>query len=75
MLSEELKKGYRPQAVDKDFVVLTSRRTTLELVIRRYVERLANVEIRSEVFVTGLKIEPGAPLRVTGSPSRTATTS
>ncbi|MDO8324538.1 MAG: FAD-dependent oxidoreductase [Phenylobacterium sp.] len=66
MLSDELKKGYRPQAVDKDFVVLTSRRTTLELVIRRYVERLANVEIRSEVFVTGLKIEPAAPLRVTG---------
>ncbi|WP_340646897.1 FAD-dependent oxidoreductase [Phenylobacterium sp.] len=66
MLSEELKKGYRPQPEDRDFVVLTSRRTTLELVIRRYVERLANVEIRSEVFVTGLKIEPGAPLRVTG---------
>ena len=66
MLSDELKKGYRPQPEDRDFVVLTSRRTTLELVIRRYVERLANVEIRSEVFVTGLKIEPGAPPRVTG---------
>ena len=66
MLSDELKKGYRPQPEDRDFVVLTSRRTTLELVIRRYVERLANVKIRSEVFVTGLKIEPGAPPRVTG---------
>lgn len=66
MLSDELKRDYRPQPEDRDFVVLTSRRTTLELVIRRYVERLANVEIRSEVFVTGLKIEPGAPPRVTG---------
>ena len=65
-LSDDLKTGYRPQAVDKDFVVLTSRRTTLELVIRRYVEQLANVEIRSEVFVTGLKLDPGTPLRVTG---------
>ena len=66
MLSDELKTGYRPQPEDRDFVVLTSRRTTLELVIRRYVERLANVEIRSKVFVTGLKIEASAPLRVTG---------
>ena len=66
MLSDELKTGYRPQPEDRDFVVLTSRRTTLELVIRRYVERLANVEIRSNVFVTGLKIEASTPLRVTG---------
>ena len=66
MLSDELKKGYRPEPVDRDFVVLTSRRTTLELVMRRYVERLANVQIRSGVFVTGLKLEPGSPVRVTG---------
>ncbi|MDO8294872.1 MAG: FAD-dependent oxidoreductase, partial [Caulobacter sp.] len=66
MLSDELKKGYRPEPMDRDFVVLTSRRTTLELVMRRYVERLANVEIRSGVFVTGLKLEAGSPVRVTG---------
>ncbi|WP_421931594.1 FAD-dependent oxidoreductase [Phenylobacterium sp.] len=66
MLSDELKKGYRPEPVDRDFVVLTSRRTTLELVMRRYVERLANVEIRSGVFVTGLRLQPGSPVRVTG---------
>ncbi len=66
MLSDQHKKSYRPQAVDRDLVVLTSRRTTLELVIRRYVERLANVEILSETFVAGLTLEPGAPLRVTG---------
>ncbi|MES2344060.1 MAG: FAD-dependent oxidoreductase [Pseudomonadota bacterium] len=66
MLSDELKKGYRPEPVDRDFVVLTSRRTTLELVMRRYVERLANVEIRSGAFVTGLKLEPSSPVRVTG---------
>src|SRR5580698_419798 len=33
---------YQPKPIDADFTILTSRRTTLELVIRRYVERMAN---------------------------------
>ncbi|MCR5880590.1 FAD-dependent oxidoreductase [Phenylobacterium sp. J367] len=40
------KRTYRPAPIDRDLVILTSRRTTLELVIRRYVERLPNVSLR-----------------------------
>ncbi|HEY9233692.1 MULTISPECIES: FAD-dependent oxidoreductase [Phenylobacterium] len=54
MLTDLHRKVYRPQAADREFVVLTSRRTTLELVIRRYVERYANVRIDSETFVRKL---------------------
>lgn len=57
---------YTPKPVDGDLVILTSRRTTLELVMRRYVERLPNVTFRSGAFVKGLQIAPGAPPRVTG---------
>ena len=54
MLSPMQKRVYRPAAVDDEFRILTSRRTTLELVIRRYVERLPNVTIRSGAVVKGL---------------------
>lgn len=57
MLTDIHRETYTPRAEDADFVVLTSRRTTLELIIRRYVERLPNVEIRSETFVRKLLIE------------------
>jgi 2-polyprenyl-6-methoxyphenol hydroxylase-like FAD-dependent oxidoreductase len=60
------RRTYRPEPVDRDLVILTSRRTTLELVIRRYVERLPNVSLLSETFVKDLRIEPGGPPRVTG---------
>lgn len=66
MLTDIHRKTYKPAPVDADFVILTSRRTTLELVIRRYVERLPGVVIRSEAFVAGLVTEPGPPIRVTG---------
>lgn len=66
MLTDIHKQTYKPQPIDADFVILTSRRTTLELVIRRYVERLPGVTIRSECFVASLLVEPGSPLRVTG---------
>jgi 2-polyprenyl-6-methoxyphenol hydroxylase-like FAD-dependent oxidoreductase len=66
MLTEIHKKTYRPEPVDADFVILTSRRTTLELVMRRYVARLPGVTIRSETFVKELIVEPGAPPRVSG---------
>jgi 2-polyprenyl-6-methoxyphenol hydroxylase-like FAD-dependent oxidoreductase len=45
---------YKPQPGDEALTILTSRRTTLELVIRRHVEAMANVTIRSGVNVTGL---------------------
>ena len=65
-LTDIHKRDYVPEPVDQDLSVLTSRRTTLELVIRRYVERHANVTVRSGVFVKGLSIAPGSPPRVDG---------
>ena len=65
-LSELHRRSYKPEPIDAELAILTSRRTTLELVIRRYVERLPNVTIRSEAFVSTLVTEPGPPIRVTG---------
>lgn len=48
------KDRYRPEPGDEILTVITSRRTTLELVIRRYVERMPGVVIHSNVNVTGL---------------------
>ena len=53
-LTPAAKARYRPMPEDGQLTVLTSRRTTLELVMRRYVERMAAVRIRSGVNVVGL---------------------
>ncbi len=53
-LTAEAKARYRPRPEDRQLTVLTSRRTTLELVIRRYVERMDGVRILSGVNVAGL---------------------
>jgi 2-polyprenyl-6-methoxyphenol hydroxylase-like FAD-dependent oxidoreductase len=68
MLSEFQRDGYRAKPTDAELTILTSRRTTLELVMRRYVETLPNVTIRPGVFVRGLLTEREADgtLRVTG---------
>ena len=66
MLSEMQRADYVPLPGDAELAIITSRRTTLELAMRRYVERLRNVEIRSDVAVRKLLIEPGTPMRVTG---------
>ena len=42
---------YRPAPEDAALTAFVSRRTTVELVMRRHVERLANVTLRSETFV------------------------
>ncbi|MBS0363185.1 MAG: FAD-dependent oxidoreductase [Proteobacteria bacterium] len=65
-LTDIQKRTYVPARVDEDLAVLTSRRTTLELVIRRYVERQPNVTVRSGVFVKALAVTAGAPAVVTG---------
>lgn len=65
-LTELHKRRFRPQPVDADLAILTSRRTSLELVMRRYVERLPGVAIRTGAFVRELILSPGAPPRVTG---------
>ncbi len=53
-LTEHARAKYRPLPEDSQLTVLTSRRTTLELVMRRYVERMPSVRIRSGVNVVGL---------------------
>ncbi|MDO9336810.1 MAG: FAD-dependent oxidoreductase [Caulobacter sp.] len=45
---------YRPEPGDETLTVLTSRRTTLELVLRQYVTELPGVTLRSGVNVAGL---------------------
>ena len=59
MLSEAQRRDYRPAPADADLTIITSRRTTLELVMRRYVESLPGVTIRSGVFVRNLITETG----------------
>lgn len=54
MLTDAQRQVYQPEPGDRDLTILTSRRTTLELIIRRYVDRLPNVAIRSGVLVKGL---------------------
>lgn len=66
MLTDRHRRRWVPRPEDADLVVLTSRRTTLELVIRRYVEALPGVTLRTESFVEGLAAEGASPVRVTG---------
>lgn len=60
------KRAYVPAPIDRDLAILTSRRTTLELVMRRYAENLPGVVMRPQTFVKGLKVVQGAPPAVTG---------
>ena len=68
MLSPTQRATYKPVPGDAEFTILTSRRTSLELVIRRYVERLSNVTIRSNTMVRRLVTEKDAAgvIRVLG---------
>ncbi|MCF8470422.1 MAG: FAD-dependent oxidoreductase [Parvibaculum sp.] len=63
-----LRDEYEPLPGDKDMTILTSRRTTLELIMRRYAARQQNIRFVTGALVRGLtteKDERGA-LRVTG---------
>src|SRR6185437_4135579 len=44
-LGPDLKAGYRPSPGDEDLALLYCRRTTLEFVLRRHVERLPGVSV------------------------------
>ena len=66
MLTDINRRTYTPEPIDSDFIILTSRRTTLELVIRRYVESLPGVVIRSESFVSEVLTKAGTPISVKG---------
>lgn len=65
MLSEAQRRDYRPEPTDADLTIITSRRTTLELVMRRYVETLPGVTIRSGVFARNLITERAADGTIT----------
>jgi 2-polyprenyl-6-methoxyphenol hydroxylase-like FAD-dependent oxidoreductase len=54
MLTEAQQARYRPLPEDSDLTIITSRRTTLEMAMRRYVETLENVTIRSGFLVRRL---------------------
>jgi len=67
-LTEQQQSGYEPDAGDADLTIITSRRTTLEMTMRRYVEALPNVSLRCGFRVSRLlteKAEDGV-IEVTG---------
>ena len=53
-LSPALKAHYKPQQGDEDLAILFSRRTTLELVMRRYAAELSGVNFVNDAGVRGL---------------------
>ena len=67
-LPPALRPGYQEAPVDHDFTILSSRRTTLERVMRDYVRGLDAVELRTGQRAVSLRLEElaGAPPRVTG---------
>ena len=50
-IPEAAQRRYRPRPEDADLAAFVSRRTTIELTMRRHVERLANVTLKTGVFV------------------------
>jgi 2-polyprenyl-6-methoxyphenol hydroxylase-like FAD-dependent oxidoreductase len=68
MLTQDQLKTYVPAPEDADLTIVTSRRTTLELAMRGYVETLANVSIRPGVLVRRLITRKAADgvIEVTG---------
>jgi 2-polyprenyl-6-methoxyphenol hydroxylase-like FAD-dependent oxidoreductase len=60
MLTESQRRTYVPAPEDADLTIVTSRRTTLELAMRGYVETLDNVSIRPGVLVRRLITEKAA---------------
>jgi 2-polyprenyl-6-methoxyphenol hydroxylase-like FAD-dependent oxidoreductase len=53
-LPPSLQDSYRPKPGDDDLAILFSRRTTLELVMRRYASRLPNVTFINDAGVRGI---------------------
>lgn len=53
-LPPSLQDSYRPMPGDDDLAILFSRRTTLELVMRRYASRLPNVSFINDAGVRGV---------------------
>ncbi|MBK8199325.1 MAG: FAD-dependent oxidoreductase [Acidobacteria bacterium] len=68
MLTAQQQSDYKPVPEDQELTFITSRRTTLEFVIRRYVETLANVELRTNFNVHRLDstMLPDGTLKING---------
>lgn len=60
MLTDAQQARYTPDAHDEEMTIITSRRTTLEYAMRRYVETLENVTLRSGFLVKRLITAKGA---------------
>jgi 2-polyprenyl-6-methoxyphenol hydroxylase-like FAD-dependent oxidoreductase len=60
MLTEDQLARYVPLPEDDELRIITSRRTTLEMAMRRYVETLPNVTLRSGFLVKQLSAERAA---------------
>lgn len=73
-LPAPLRGRYVADAADADLTILTSRRTTLEFVIRDYVAREPHVTIETGTRVRDLLVEPGTPPRVAGVLAETGAT-
>ena len=58
-LPPALRARYVPRREDDDFTILSSRRTTLELVMRRFVERRGGVRFHPGRTIRGVRLEPG----------------
>ena len=54
LLTEQQREAYEAAPEDADLTIITSRRTTLELAMRAYVDALENVTIRSSFLVNRL---------------------
>ena len=66
-LPESLWRNYVSEPADADLSFISSRRVTLETVMRRHISAMANVEILAGQKVCGLMTGPrSAPPRVTG---------
>jgi 2-polyprenyl-6-methoxyphenol hydroxylase-like FAD-dependent oxidoreductase len=50
-IPEAAQRRYRPRPEDADLAAFVSRRTTIELTMRRHVERLPNVALKTGIFV------------------------
>ena len=59
-LTDSQRRSYRPAPEDADLTIITSRRTTLELAMRGYVDTLENVSIRPGFNVSRLITRKGS---------------
>ena len=67
MVPPHLLPQYTPEPGDEKLWVLMCRRATMETVMRRYVDRMNNIQIHNATFVTGIQTEQrGDELHVTG---------